>query len=121
MMRRRMMRPGMGVVGAVATTAAVVGTANAVSHKQQQKYANQAAEQQNAAQQAAQTDANAQQMAEMQQQMAQMQAQQAATAVPAAAGDDMMTKLTQLSTLHSQGVLTDEEFSAAKAKLLAGG
>ena len=30
-----------------------------------------------------------------------------------------MAKITQLATLHSQGVLTDEEFAAAKAKLLA--
>jgi hypothetical protein len=28
-------------------------------------------------------------------------------------------KLQQLATLHAQGVLTDEEFSAAKVKLLA--
>jgi membrane protease subunit (stomatin/prohibitin family) len=62
-------------------------------------------------------------MAEMQQQMAAMQAQQAAAAVaPAAApaGDDMMAKINQLSQLHSSGVLTDEEFAAAKAKVLAG-
>ncbi len=117
MMRRRMMRPGMGVVGAMATTAAVVGTANAVSHRQQQKYAGQAAQQQAMAQ----SDANAQQMADMQQQMADMQAQQAAAAVaPAAAPvDDTMAKFQQLATLHSQGILTDEEFAAAKAKLLA--
>jgi hypothetical protein len=31
----------------------------------------------------------------------------------------MMTKLTQLATLHSQGILSDEEFAAAKAKLLS--
>jgi hypothetical protein len=30
-----------------------------------------------------------------------------------------MAQLQQLGTLHAQGVLTDEEFSAAKAKLLA--
>jgi Short C-terminal domain len=30
-----------------------------------------------------------------------------------------MAKLQQLATLHSSGVLTDEEFSQAKAKLLA--
>jgi hypothetical protein len=29
-----------------------------------------------------------------------------------------MAKLQQLAQLHSQGVLSDEEFSAAKAKLL---
>lgn len=118
MMRRRVMRPGMGLVGAMATTAVVAGTAGAVRHHQEVKYANQAAQQQA---NAAAMDSQAQ-MAEMQQQMAEMQAQQAAAAVapPAAApaGDDMMAKLNQLSTLHAQGVLTDEEFSAAKAKLL---
>jgi hypothetical protein len=30
----------------------------------------------------------------------------------------MMDQLSQLSTLHQQGTLTDEEFAAAKAKLL---
>lgn len=122
MMRRRVMRPGMGLVGAMATTAVVAGTAGAVRHHQDVKYANQAAQQQ------AQTAAydNQQQLEEMQQQMAAMQAQQAAAAVapqaaaPASPGDDMMAKLNQLSTLHAQGVLTDEEFAAAKAKLLGG-
>lgn len=119
MMRRRR---GMGLVGAMATTAVVAGTAGAVRHHQEQKYANQAMQQQ--ADQAAFD--NQAQMAEMQQQMAEMQAQQAAAAVapqaaaPAAGGDDMMAKLNQLSQLHSSGVLTDEEFAAAKAKLLAG-
>ena len=30
----------------------------------------------------------------------------------------MADQIKQLSTLHEQGVLTDEEFAAAKAKLL---
>jgi len=30
----------------------------------------------------------------------------------------MMDQLSQLADLHNQGVLTDEEFAAAKAKLL---
>jgi hypothetical protein len=111
----------MGLVGAMATTAVVAGTAGAVRHRQEQRYANEAAQQQ--ANQAAYD--NQAQMAEMQQQMAEMQAQQAAAAVaPQAAapagGDDMMAKLNQLSQLHSSGVLTDDEFAAAKAKLLAG-
>jgi len=38
---------------------------------------------------------------------------------PAAAPeDDSMAKLQQLGQLHTQGVLSDEEFSAAKAKVL---
>jgi hypothetical protein len=37
---------------------------------------------------------------------------------PPAAGPSMMDQLSQLGDLHNQGVLTDEEFAAAKAKLL---
>ena len=44
MMRRR----GPGLMRAAATTAVVAGTAGAVRHHQDQKYANQAAEQQQA-------------------------------------------------------------------------
>jgi hypothetical protein len=36
------------------------------------------------------------------------------------ADSDLMTQLTQLAQLHQAGVLTDEEFTAAKAKILAG-
>lgn len=75
-------------------TAAVVGTAAAVSggvqHHQQQKWAAQ--------------DAEAQQQA---------MAPQAAPAAP-----DMNAELTQLAQLHSQGILTDEEFAAKKAQIL---
>jgi uncharacterized protein HemX len=112
----------MGLVGAMATTAVVAGTAGAVRHHQEQKYAGQAAEQQAMAQ----ADSNAQQMAEMQQQMAAMQAQQAQAAVapaaaPAAAGgSDLTSQLKQLADLKAAGILSDAEFEAAKAKLLGG-
>lgn len=45
--------------------------------------------------------------------------QQAPAPAPAApaASSDMVDQLNQLAALHQQGVLTDEEFSAAKAKL----
>jgi hypothetical protein len=36
----------------------------------------------------------------------------------AAAGPDPIEQLKQLGDLHAQGVLTDEEFAAQKAKLL---
>jgi hypothetical protein len=76
-------------------TAAIVGTASAVggavSHHQQQKYAAQ--------------DAAA-------------QPQQYAEPAPAPAEPDITTELQQLAQLHSQGILTDEEFSAKKAQLL---
>jgi hypothetical protein len=46
------------------------------------------------------------------------QYQQAPPAAPPAAGPSMLDQLNQLTTLHEQGALTDEEFAAAKAKLL---
>jgi hypothetical protein len=99
-------------------TAVVAGTAGAVRHHQEQKYANQAADQQ-----AAQQQIYDQGVADAQAQ-AQAQAYQAPPPAPAPApaaggGDDTMAKLQQLATLHSQGILTDEEFAQAKAKLLA--
>jgi hypothetical protein len=39
-------------------------------------------------------------------------------APPAAAGPSLLDQLNQLSALHEQGALTDNEFTAAKAKLL---
>ena len=52
--------------------------------------------------------------------------QQQGTAPPAAApaaepagGSSMADQLGQLADLHKQGILTDDEFAAAKAKLLA--
>jgi membrane protease subunit (stomatin/prohibitin family) len=36
----------------------------------------------------------------------------------APAGDDTISRLTQLASLHSSGALTDEEFAAAKAQVL---
>ncbi len=104
----RMGRPGL--IGMAARTAVVAGTATAVSGNVQRRQAQRA------------EDKYEQQAAEQQQQQAQMQqaaAQQQAAAPAAAPADDMMTKIQQLATLHSQGILSDEEFTAAKAKLLA--
>jgi hypothetical protein len=36
------------------------------------------------------------------------------------AGDDLTSQLQQLANLKAQGILTDEEFAAAKAKLISG-
>lgn len=106
MMRRR----GRPLVRAAATTAVVAGTAGAVRHHQDQKYANQAAQQQEAAYEQAQMEA---QMAAEQQAAA-----APAPAAPAPAGGIDMNELKQLGDLHASGVLTDEEFAAAKAKIL---
>ena len=47
------------------------------------------------------------------------QAPQPQQAQPDAGGSDsMMDQLNQLATMHSQGALSDEEFAAAKAKIL---
>ena len=115
----RMGRPGL--VGTMARTAVIAGTATAVSggvQRRQQGRADAAAQDQYEAQM---VDQNAAQMAQMQQQMAAMQAQQAAPAAAPAAGgisDDVMTKLSQLAELKNSGILSEEEFAAAKAKLL---
>jgi membrane protease subunit (stomatin/prohibitin family) len=83
-----------------ARTAVVAGTATAVSGR--------VARRQNA--RWAQED-----QAAYDQQAAQQQAYQAQQAPPA---DDKTAELQNLAQLHTQGVLTDEEFAAAKAKLL---
>lgn len=112
-MMRRVGRPGL--IGMAARTAVVAGTATAVSGsvaRHQQNKANEqyqqeayAAQQQQAAMDAAAAQA-----------VANAQSAQAPAAAPA--GDDMMAKLQQLASLHTQGILSDEEFAAAKAKLL---
>ena len=66
-------------------------------------------------------DQNAQQasdMQAMQQQMAAMQAQQAQAAMGGGGAPDLTTELQKLGDLKAQGLLTDEEFAAAKAKIL---
>jgi hypothetical protein len=53
--------------------------------------------------------------------MAAQGAQAPAEAAPATApgGDDTIARLQQLATLHDAGSLTDEEFAAAKARVLS--
>jgi hemolysin activation/secretion protein len=69
--------------------------------------------------------AASQQAAAQQQQQAQAQPMQAAPAAPvapaapaAAPPKDVSAELQKLADLHKSGVLTDEEFTAAKKKLL---
>jgi len=104
MMRRRAV--GRPIARAAVTTAVVAGTAGAVHHHQEQKYAQEAAYQQQQYSQAA----------------AAQQPQVVYEQAPAApAGPDLTAQLQQLADLHTQGVLSDEEFAAAKQKLLSGG
>jgi hypothetical protein len=67
-----------------------------------------------------QEDAQNQQIADLQAQQAQQAQQQAPPAAPAAAGG-ITEQLTQLKGLLDSGVLSQSEFEAAKAKVLAGG
>ncbi|MFD5143340.1 SHOCT domain-containing protein [Streptomyces sp. NPDC058401] len=121
-MRRRMGRPGL--LGAMARTAVVAGTATAVSGRMQRGQAERSAQQQAAAdaeQQAlvnqAAAQAAAQQQAQQQAWQQSQQAQQPAAApVPAV---DRVGQLTALAELKAQGLLTDEEFAAEKARVLS--
>ena len=88
----------MGLLRMAARTAVVAGTATAVSGRVARR-------------QAARWDA------QQPQQYAQ-EPQQYAPEAPAEAEDDATAQLQNLAMLHTQGVLTDEEFAAAKAKIL---
>ncbi len=88
-------RRGPGLVRMAASTAVIAGTAGAVRHRQDQKYA-------------------AQDQAAYDQQMA----AQAAAAPAAPAEPDYAAELEQLAQLKNQGILTDEEFEAKKKQIL---
>lgn len=108
-----------GLIRGVARTAVVAGTATAVSNNVSRRQAGRWAEKD----QQAQADAYAQQQYQ-QAQYAQQQAQYAPPPPPPvaapAAGTDLVGELTKLADLKAAGVLSDAEFEAAKAKLLAG-
>ncbi|MEL7974872.1 SHOCT domain-containing protein [Isoptericola sp. F-RaC21] len=111
---RRMGRPGL--IGTMARTAVITGTAQATSRAMNRRAASREQQQYEAQQYQAQQEQQA-----YAQQQAQLQAQQQAqvAAAPAApSGDDLIAKLTQLGDLKAAGVLSDAEFAAAKAKLL---
>jgi hypothetical protein len=104
---RRVGRPG--VLGTVARTAVVAGTATAVAggvSRHQQASAQQAADAQAYEQQQAATQAAPQQQPPP------------PPPPPAPGGSDQVAELERLAQLKQQGVLSDEEFAAAKAKLL---
>ena len=93
----------MGLIRGVARTAVVAGTATAVSNRVSRRQANKWSAQEE--QQAAEEE----------------QAPPAQPDAPAApTQDDMLTQLQKLGELKASGVLTEEEFAAQKAKILAG-
>ena len=97
----------------MARTAVVAGTATAVSNRvsrrQVNRWNNKAAEQ----------APQEQEQYPPEQQYPPQQYQQAPPpAEPAGGAPDLLEQLKQLSTLKNQGVLSEDEFTAAKAKLL---
>ena len=96
-----------GLMRGMARTAAVVGTATATRNAVNRR----------------QADKNAQAYTQAMNNAAVEQApppQEVAPPPAAAPEQDMITHLERLGALKAQGLLTDEEFAAAKAKLLAG-
>jgi hypothetical protein len=88
-----MFRRRGGLVRAAATTAVVAGTAGAVRHRQDQRYA-------------------AQDQAAYEHELVQQQAA-AAPELP-----DYTAELNQLAQLKNQGIITEEEFQAKKKQIL---
>jgi hypothetical protein len=101
-----------GLLRGVARTAVIAGTATAVSGRVQRRQAERYA------------GRDAHIYAERQQAYEQEQAPPPPPPPPAPAapsgGTDTIAQLKQLADLKAQGILTDEEFTAAKAKILAG-
>jgi hypothetical protein len=110
-----------GLIGGIARTAVVAGTATAVSGRVQRRQSERFA------------DRDAHIYAERQQAYAQQQQQLAAqpqyaqpqpvyapppAPAPAPAVDPMVAQIEQLAALRDQGILTEEEFSAKKAQVL---
>jgi hypothetical protein len=84
-----------GLLRGVARTAVIAGTATTVSNRVSRRQGQRWAQQEN------------------------QEAQQQAPAPAAApAGESMIDQLKELGELKSQGILTEEEFAAQKAKLL---
>jgi hypothetical protein len=92
----------MGLIGGMARTAVVAGTATAVSNRVSRRQAGRWAQQEAAPQQ---------------------QSYQPAYEEPAQAqpqGEDRLEQLEKLGQLKAAGVLTEQEFQAEKSRLLRG-
>lgn len=135
-------RRGPGLMGTMAQTAVIAGTATVVSTKTNQamtggaqaKQAQQQAQvqamvNQQLAEQQALTEQQQlqQQLAEQQAQLQQLMQQQAApqaAAAPVEAGPSAaelrIMKLKELAALRDAGILTEAEFESEKARILAG-
>jgi len=101
-----------GLLRGVARTAVVAGTASAVNGRVQRRQAERFADRD------AEIAAKRQE-AYQQQYVPAQAAAPAREAVPQSSTGDMIEQLKQLAELKSQGILTEEEFAAQKAKILA--
>lgn len=111
----------MGLLGMAARTAVVAGTATHVAgnvqRRQERRWAQKDAQQQQYAEPPPQYEEQPPPPQYAQQQYAAPPPPPPAEAAPAGGGD-LVAQLKQLGELHAQGAITDEEFTAAKAKLL---
>ena len=105
---RRRGRPGL--LGTVGRTAVVAGTATATANAVNRHAQNKAAEKEQAAANEAQQAAPPPPPAPV--------APAPAPAPAPAAGDDLVSKLTELAKLRDSGVLSQAEFEQAKALVL---
>jgi Short C-terminal domain len=88
-----------GLLRGVARTAVIAGTATSVSNRVSRRQANRWANQEASSYQ---------------------EPAPAAPAPAAAPAADPIEQLKELGALHQQGILTDEEFAAQKARILGG-
>ena len=102
----------MGLIRGVARTAAIAGTATAVSNRVSRRQATRWDQQAQAQQQQQGYGAPPPQ------QYAEPPPPPPPPPAPAAEEDDMTDQLAKLANLHNQGILSDAEFAAAKAKVL---
>jgi hypothetical protein len=103
----------MGLIGGMARTAVVAGTATAVSNRVSRRQASRWAAQ----------DMDQQQQYQQPSYQQQQYAQPAPPPPPPAAADDsddLTSQLQRLGDLHQQGILSDEEFASAKSRLISG-
>lgn len=101
----------MGLMRMAARTAVVAGTATAVSGRVSRRQANRYAQK---------DQAQAEQPSEPEEPVDAVQdtAPPAPAAAPAAADASVGDQIQQLAAMKDQGVLSEEEFTAAKARLL---
>ena len=97
----------MGLIGGIARTAVVAGTATAVSNRVSRRQYNRWAQQET--QQYYQQPVAA---------PAPVAYAQPAAPAPTASGPDRVTQLKELAGLKEQGILTEQEFAAEKARIL---